>query len=57
LDHADSLCDVGELPPLPTRVVDVSLEDGVVKIMETEGAEVIYLSQSLLGSQADCHNH
>ncbi|KAL2826471.1 hypothetical protein BDW59DRAFT_179578 [Aspergillus cavernicola] len=45
-DHADSLSDLGELPPLPTRVVDVGLEDGVVKLVETQGDQGIYVCLS-----------
>ncbi|PYH77957.1 hypothetical protein BO82DRAFT_405655 [Aspergillus uvarum CBS 121591] len=47
LDYADSLCNLGErLPPLPTRVMDVGLEDDVVKVFETAGAEGIYVCLS-----------
>ncbi|KAJ5497297.1 hypothetical protein N7463_009284 [Penicillium fimorum] len=46
VDHADSLCNVGKLPPLPTRVVDVGLEDGVVKIIEPKKTKGKYVCLS-----------
>ena len=39
-------CDSPENPTLPTRVVDVGLDDGVVRLVETNGARSKYLCLS-----------
>ncbi|CAG8961512.1 hypothetical protein HYFRA_00013863 [Hymenoscyphus fraxineus] len=43
---SEGYCNYEELPELPTRVVDVGLNDGVVKLRETEGAKGKYLCLS-----------
>lgn len=44
--HHDSFCNSEELPKLPTRVVDVGLEDGVVNLVETKGSRGKYICLS-----------
>lgn len=48
VDHhtPESFCDSPERPHLPTRVVDVGLDDGIVKLVETNGARSKYICLS-----------
>ena len=48
VDHCtpESLCDTPEHPDLPTRVVDVGLDDGIVKLVETKGKKAKYICLS-----------
>ncbi|CAO2648523.1 Nn.00g077900.m01.CDS01 [Neocucurbitaria sp. VM-36] len=46
VNHSDSLCDSPENPTLPTRVVDVGLRDGRVKLLEANGAKAKYICLS-----------
>ncbi|CAG8978527.1 hypothetical protein HYALB_00010071 [Hymenoscyphus albidus] len=43
---SEGYCDFEEQPDLPTRVIDVGLIDGIVKLRETEGAKGKYLCLS-----------
>ncbi|KAF1844544.1 HET domain-containing protein [Cucurbitaria berberidis CBS 394.84] len=46
VDHGESLCRCPESVVLPTRVVDVGLQDGIVKLLETNGAKAKYICLS-----------
>jgi hypothetical protein len=48
VDHCapDSFCDTPEYPDLPTRVVNVGLDDGIVRLVETKGKKAKYICLS-----------
>jgi len=48
VDHCapNSLRDTLEYPDLPTRVVDVGLDDGIVRLIETKGKGAKYICLS-----------
>ncbi|TDZ23890.1 hypothetical protein Cob_v003451 [Colletotrichum orbiculare MAFF 240422] len=46
LDKEHEFCDSPDAPPLPSRVVDVGLEDGQVRLVESGGKRADYISLS-----------